>query len=471
MHPERQSVLTIDHAPTAQPQNAPPPSPGGAPAQGAALPVAPQGAVDPPGIEREGALVVARGSELVPLPEPLQNRLMAVLFSSQSVFSAAQIIAFTPLPLAAVFLTGSEAAAGLPSTITLVGRAIVAFPIGWLMDKLGRRLGISLGLGASVVGTLLCALALIQGSFALFLFGALLNGFGRGTSEQSRYAAADIRPGPRAAKAIGTIVFAGTIGAIFGPLLIAPAENAALARGLPELAGPYFITSALVFVSFALIFLFLRPEPRPIAHAADQPEAEGRTLRTIFGDRTVQFAVATLGISQLVMVMVMVITPLHMRHEAYSTQAIALVIAAHNLGMFALSGLTGWLSATYGKLPVIVLGGVTLAISAIMTPFVESVALLAVAMFLLGLGWNFGFVAGSALLAGAVTGSERGRTQGTAETLVAAAAALGSFGSGIAFYWGGMIAVSAIGLALSLAMAAARLLVRPGSPMLNSGTD
>lgn len=408
------------------------------------------------------------------LPEPVQRRLMGVLFSAQSVFSAAQIVAFTPLPLAAVLLTGAEASAGIPSTVTLIGRAIIAYPIGWLMGRLGRRLGVSLGLITSVVGTLTCAVALWVSNFPLFLLGCLINGFGRGAGEQSRYAAADIRPGPRAANAIGTIVFAGTIGALVGPLLIAPSERAALQVGRPELSGPFILSAALSFIAFALIFLFLRPEPHPIAPAAGKEgaaHAAGRPLRAIFAQPGVQFAVAALAISQLVMVMVMVITPLHMQHEAHGTQAISWVIMAHTLGMFGLSNVTGWLTVRLGQARVVMLGGLVLALAAVMAPFVHTVFLLAVSLFLLGLGWNFGFVAGSALLAAAVTGAERGRTQGASETLVAAAAALGSFGSGIAFQWGGMIAVCAVGLALSLAMIAARVLVRSAPPALPAAAD
>ncbi|MGL4649208.1 MAG: MFS transporter [Caldilineaceae bacterium] len=410
--------------------------------------------------------------EVASLPEPIQRRLMAVLFSSQSVFSAAQIVSFTPLPLAAVYLTGNEATAGWPSTVTLVGRALIAYPVGWMMVRLGRRLGVSIGLGTSVVATILCGVAIILGSFPLFLVGALINGFGRGASEQSRYAAADIRPGAQAAKAIGTIVFAGTIGALVGPLLIAPSAQAAELRGLPELSGPYFLTAALAFVAFALVFLFLRPEPRPYVKPESGVEVDsGRPLRAIFAQNNVQFAVAALGISQLVMVMVMVITPLHMQHEAHSTQDISWVIMAHTLGMFGLSGFTGWLAVRFGQVTVVMLAGLTLAAAAIMTPFVHSVPMLALSLFLLGLGWNFGFVAGSALLAAAVTGVERGRTQGASETLVASAAALGSFGSGFAFLWGGMIAVCAIGLALAMALVAARLLLRPQAAVLPAGAD
>ncbi len=393
------------------------------------------------------------------LPPPrVQRRLMATLFSAQSVYNAAQIIAFTPLPLAAVYLTGNEANAGLPSTITLVGRALIAYPIGWLMGKLGRRLGISIGFSLSVLGMLLCAIALLRGSFTLFLTGALINGFGRGAGEQSRYAAADIVPPERSARAIGTLVFAGTVGAIVGPLLLAPAERAAEARGILALSGPYFMTAALSFVAFAIIFVFLRPEPMHFAQplSATLDTAPGRAMRTVFADRTVQLAVLALGISQLVMVMIMVITPLHMVHENHSTQAVSWVIMAHTVGMFGLSGGSGRLTSRYGPRLVIALGGIVLAISAVIAPLATTVPLLALALFLLGLGWNLAYVAGSALLADAVAPNERGQTQGISETLVAVAAAAGSFSTGPAFQRGGFVAVSMIGLALALALLAAQ---------------
>ncbi len=391
-------------------------------------------------------------------PPGVQRRLMATLFSAQSVYNAAQIIAFTPMPLAAVFLTGSEVYAGLPSTITLVGRAMVAYPIGWFMGKVGRRLGISFGFSLSVAGTLLCAYALLIGSFPLFCVGALTNGFGRGAGEQARYAAADIVPPDRGARAIGTIVFAATIGAILGPLMLAPSINAAETRGIVPLSGPYFITAALCFVAFAIIFVFLRPEPMRYVVLEHEgiAVAPGRPMRTVFADSTVRLAVFALGVSQLVMTMIMVITPLHMAHQSYSAQSVSWVIMAHTLGMFGLSGVTGRLTERYGARPVITAGGIVLSISAILAPFAHSVPMLMLALFLLGLGWNLGYVAGSALLSGAVAPSERGQTQGISETIVAVAAAVGSFSIGPAFQRGGFIAVTMIGLALAMALLAAQ---------------
>lgn len=413
-----------------------------------------------------------------PVSETTRRRLMATLFSAQSVFNAAQNVSFSLLPLAAVYLTGTEATAGLPTTIVLAGRALIAYPIGWLMDRLGRRRGIALGLLLSVIGAGLCAAAIAWQSFALFCLGGLLNGMGRGAGEQSRYAAADVELPARAARAIGTIVFAGTIGAVVGPLLIAPSERWATTQGIAELTGPYALTSVLSFVAFLVIYAFLRPDPleisRRLAHnsvSTVDGNIPARGQRTIFSDPNVQLAVFTLGASQLVMTLIMVITPLHMSHSHHSTQSITWVVMAHTLGMFGLSSVTGWLVNRYGKPLMILLAGLILAASAVMAPMATTVPMLAAALFLLGLGWNFGFVAGSALLSSALSASERGKTQGVSETLVAVAAAAGSISTGVAFHWGGLLAVCMIGLALSLALIVALGWLRRGGQPADVNID
>lgn len=141
-----------------------------------------------------------------------------------------------------------------------------------------------------------------------------------------------------------------------------------------------------------------------------------------------------------------------MAHEHHSTQSVSWVIMAHTLGMFGLSGVTGRLTTRDGPRPVIAAGGIVLAISAVMAPLAGTVPMLALALFLLGLGWNR-YVAGSAPLCGVVV-NERGHNVGISETLVAVAAAAGSFGTRPAFQRGGFIAVTMIGLALTLALLA-----------------
>jgi MFS family permease len=155
-------------------------------------------------------------------------------------------------------------------------------------------------------------------------------------------------------------------------------------------------------------------------------------------------------VSQLVMALLMVITPLHMHRHNHAHTNISLVLAAHTLGMFGLSSLTGWLIEYTSRHTVIVAGGLVLALSSVLTPFSPQLAPLAVALFLLGLGWNFCFIAGSSLLADALAPGERGRAQGANEMVVALFAGAGSLSSGAAFAYGGITTVSALGLAMSV---------------------
>jgi MFS family permease len=410
--------------------------------------------------------LVAISQPAAPVTAGVRRRLMAALFGAQSINSAAMTLAFTPLSIVAALLTGNEALAGVPATVLLLGRAGAAFPIGALMDRRGRRAGISLGLLGAVIGSAVIVVGLLQSSFALFLFGVLLTGMGRGASEQARYVAADIEPPERVANGIGTLVFANTVGAVLGPLLLPWSEGWAEARGVIGLAGPYVLATALTAAALATVFIFLRPDPRDISlrtlHATAHAPAEETARRQgeVFRLPAVQLAILTLAISQLVMTLIMVITPLHMQHEHHDMTQISLVIAAHTLGMFGLSGLTGRMTARFGPLPLILAGALILAASAILAPLAQGTLALAVALFLLGLGWNFGFVAGSALLTDALRPGERGKTQGLSETLVAVASAAGSLSTGVAFQYGGLIAVSMIGLALVLALITAFFLTR-----------
>jgi MFS family permease len=157
-------------------------------------------------------------------------------------------------------------------------------------------------------------------------------------------------------------------------------------------------------------------------------------------------------IGQLVMVMLMVITPVHMNHHDHGTQAISWIIMAHTLGMFGLSGLTGWLIGRFGRLTMIAAGACILIMACFLAPVSTDLPLLALSLFLLGLGWNFTFVAGSSLLSAQLFPIERGRAQGAGEMSVAVGAGLGSLASGVIFARGDILAVSIIGLAFSLAL-------------------
>jgi MFS family permease len=150
----------------------------------------------------------------------------------------------------------------------------------------------------------------------------------------------------------------------------------------------------------------------------------------------------------------MVITSLYMRRNGHESSVIWWVIGAHTLGMFGLSGLTGWLISRFGRLTMIVAGSLVLIAACILAPLSTEVPPLALALFLLGLGWNFAFVAGSTLLSDHLQPAERGRAQGAGEMAVAIGAGIGTLSSGYLFGLGDMELVSLVGLAFSLALLA-----------------
>jgi MFS family permease len=140
-----------------------------------------------------------------------------------------------------------------------------------------------------------------------------------------------------------------------------------------------------------------------------------------------------MALGQVVMVAIMVITSLHMNNHQHNLRDISAVISSHTFGMFAFSVLSGRLADRWGRGPVILTGASTLLLACIAAPLSPDVFPLAVALFLLGLGWNFCFVGGSALLSDQLSPLERSRTQGMNDLLVGLASATGSLGSGIVF--------------------------------------
>ncbi len=396
-----------------------------------------------------------------------RRRITSTLFAAHTTFVAAQIASFTLMSIIGAQLGGSDASAGIPSTISMVGRALAGYPIGWLMDKLGRRFGLSLGYFLALIGGIISVLAIGQESLIGFCIGVGLAGMARSTSEQSRYIAAEAELPDRRAKAIGLIVTGGTIAAVVGPLFVGPAGALMQRYGLLITTGPYAASVLLSAICLALVYFFLRPDPLAVGRAIEeeygtaaskaQRHEKGRNLMQALADPRVRLAMAALMISQFVMTYLMVIMPLYMSHHDHGTGAISAMISSHSLGMYVFSWLTGWLIERTGRVSVIVLGGITLAAAAIFTPVWIGAIPLSAIMFVVGLGWNFAFIAGSSLLSDALTQNERGRIQGASETLIAVAGGTGSLSSGIVFATGGIMGLSTVGLAFALALLAAAM--------------
>jgi MFS family permease len=385
------------------------------------------------------------------------RRIIWTLFLTQSLGSAALIANATVNPIVGAELSGSDALSGLPGTLLLLGAASAAQPAGRLMQRVGRRWGLTLGFFIGLAGMVVGGLAIVGGNFLLFLLGLLLIGGARGAVDQSRYAAADAQLPERRARAISTVVFAGTIGAVVGPKLVGPAGNLLSSFGVTPLAGPMWSGAILFGVAGLLITLLLRPDPRDMARAiaAAQPDTQqssgpARSIREILRLPSAQLALAAMVCGQVVMVLIMTVTSLHMHHHEHSLGDVGTVITAHTLGMYGLSVVTGPLADRFGRPLTIALGALLLIAGSLIAPLSLMTGWLALALFLVGLGWNLCYIAGSSLLADILAPAERGNVQGASELAVNLASACSSLSSGFILAALGYSALGTAGAALAL---------------------
>ena len=240
----------------------------------------------------------------------------------------------------------------------------------------------------------------------------------------------------------------------WAPTLVGPAGALAVAAGLPALAGAYLIPILLVGPAAILTFVRLRPDPYELADTSDTDEDEltpGTTsLEWLFRRPHVPVAMVALIVGQMVMTLVMTMTPLHMSEHGHDLGAIGVVISAHVLGMYALSPISGRLTDRFGSQLVILCGlailGGSAVLSAVAPP--EGGALLLIALFLLGFGWSLGYVAGSALLTTGLSLPERTRLQGLTDALIWSSAAGASLASGLVVATAGYTTLGLLGAAL-----------------------
>ncbi len=381
-----------------------------------------------------------------------RRRSRNTLIAGVALGSTGHIAAVTVATIVAKDLLGSQTWAGLPGATVVLGAALGAVLLSALMARRGRRAGLVTGYSVGVMGALIATAAVMTRSFPLLLLGTVLIGFGNTSNQLSRYTAADMVPPERRASAIGLVVWAATIGSVVGPWLVPIASGMAADVGLPPLAGPYLVPVVFVGLAALLSFVMLRPDPYDLADESTRahPEAEPaviRPVREIIRRPAVAAAIVALVVSQFVMVLIMTMTPLHMTEHGHDLGAVGMVLSGHTLGMFAFSPLSGWLSDRFGRVPTIFLGTAVLAISSVMAAVAppDGGFLLFLALFLLGLGWSFGFVAGSAMLSENLEIHERTRVQGAADALIWSSAAAAALGSGLIMAAVGYTALGILG--------------------------
>jgi MFS family permease len=403
--------------------------------------------------------------------EAARRRARLLLVAGAALGSTATVIASTVAVIAADEMLHDTVLVGAAVAASIVGAAVGTSLLAMVMARSGRRVGLSLGYALGFVGGLLAAWAVISADFAVLLAGMLLIGATNGATQLSRYASAEMSAAEHRASAIGIVVWAATVGAILGPVLLPVTAALADVAGVAEAVGPFLATSLTAGAAGLVLTWMLRPDPDDLAvpgeglAPGDPAATEGSldlSMREVLRRPAVAVALAAMIVGQVVMIVIMTMTPVHLSDHGHDLGAVGIVISAHVLGMFALSPLSGRVSDRMGAPVTILLGSAVLAVAGILAALAppDGGGLLLVALFLLGYGWNLGFVAGSSLLTSGLEAWERTRAQGYADSLIWGSSALASLSAGFVLSAAGYAALGVIGATLLVIPVAAVLGLR-----------
>ena len=367
----------------------------------------------------------------------VQRRTIAVAMTSVIPTTAAMGASFAGSALLAEEITGSETLATLAAGSMSIGSMVAAVPLSRRMARYGRRRGLVAGWSLGAAGAMTAVLAAVLGLYPLVVLGIIGVGVGQSTNLAARYAVADLAAEDRLASSIGLLVWASTFGAAAGPTVaLGPAADFAQFIGLPELSGPYVLGSVMFAAGLAITHTWLRPDPLEvlgtIGSKAPRPASPATVIRRIAALPAARLALLAMLIGQMVMVGVMTATPLHMNSGDQDLAVIGQVISLHIIGMYAFSPIVGWLVDRLGTHTVITLGGVILFVGAELAGHTDPAhsAGLFSGLTLIGLGWSFGLIAGSALLTNSFPVHQRVEVQGGADFVMITGGAVGGMSSG-----------------------------------------
>ncbi|NRF89933.1 MFS transporter [Paenibacillus frigoriresistens] len=391
---------------------------------------------------------MAEGSELIKeyihSPErqqQLYRRSLTIVIIAQLFGGAGLAAGVTVGALLAQDMLGTDSLAGVPSALLTLGAASSALLVGRLSGRLGRRVGLTAGFLAGGIGAIGVVFAAIADNLPLLFASMLIYGAGTSTNLQARYAGTDLAQPKQRARAVSLAMVFTTFGAVAGPNLVGVMGRFATSVGTPALAGPFMLAAVAFIMAGLVIWAFLRPDPYIVskaiaeAHQANPSKTavDAEIMAPAVRNRGIIIGTTVMVLTQMVMVAIMTMTPVHMKHHGHGLGAVGVVIGIHVAAMFLPSLVTGVLVDKVGRTFMSYASGITLLLAGLLAAWApaDSMVWLIVALALLGLGWNFGLISGTAQIIDATSPATRAKTQGTVDVLVSLAGASGGALSGM----------------------------------------
>ncbi len=413
----------------------------------------------------------------------MQRRVLRVIVASQMLGGMGLAAGVTVGALLAEQLLGSADLAGLPATVFTLGSAAAAFAVGRISQQFGRRIGLTAGFLTGGLGAAGVVVAAVANSVIILFVALLIYGAGSATNLQARYAGTDLARPHRRAQAVSLAMVSTTLGAVAGPNLVTPMRSVANALGVPALAGPFLLAAVAYLAAGFVLLVWLRPDPLLLARAvsvgesavagatAEPPVAARDAPRSATGpsraNRGIAVGTTVMVVTQVAMLAIMTMTPVRLRSQGQGLAEIGLVIGIHIGFMYLPSPVTGILVDRVGRIPMSIAAGLTLLIAGVTaaTAPPQGVLQLMIALALLGIGWNFGVIAGTALIVDATPEATRAKTQGAIDVLIALAGATGGALSGIVVAGSSFAVLSLGGGVLSLLLIPAVIWLRFRMPI------
>ncbi|MDQ1144370.1 MFS family permease [Bacillus sp. SORGH_AS 510] len=372
--------------------------------------------------------------------QQLFKRTLMIVVLSQIFGGAGLAAGITVGALLAQDMLGTDSFAGLPAGLFTLGSALAALLVGRLSQRYGRRFGLAAGFLTGGLGAIGVVISALTSNVFLLFVSLFIYGAGTATNLQARYAGTDLANSTQRATAVSIAMVSTTFGAVAGPNMVEVMGRFALAIGVPALAGPFILAATAFILAGLVLLLFLRPDPLLVAQAIAEGKRNEAGTSVVnnpntksINNRGIMIGATIMVLTQMVMIAIMTMTPVHMRHHGHGLGQVGMVIGIHVAAMYLPSLLTGILVDKIGRTLMAIISAATLLAAGIMGAVApaDSMVGLVIALALLGLGWNFGLISGTAIVIDATTHSTRAKTQGTVDVLIALSGASGGALSGM----------------------------------------